>query len=109
MIILATYNIRGGVGKTATAVNLAWMAARHGKSTLVWDLDPQGAATFYFRIKAKIKGGGKGLLRTEIPYASVVERMGVYRDPFGSYAGSSRAALAYAALWQEVHSRLEKD
>lgn len=63
MKILATYNIKGGVGKTASAVNLAWMAARDGIPTLVWDLDPQAAATFYFRIKPKVRGGGKGLVR----------------------------------------------
>ncbi|MDT8421915.1 MAG: AAA family ATPase [Desulfuromonadales bacterium] len=63
MKILATYNIKGGVGKTASAVNLAWMAARDGIPTLVWDLDPQAAATFYFRVKPKVKGGGKGLVR----------------------------------------------
>jgi len=61
--ILATYNIKGGVGKTASAVNLAWMAARDGIPTLVWDLDPQAAATFYFRVKPKVRGGGKGLMR----------------------------------------------
>lgn len=63
MDILATYNIKGGVGKTATAVNLGHLAALDGRRTVIWDLDPQGAATFYFRIKARIKGGGKGLLR----------------------------------------------
>ena len=63
MKILATYNIKGGVGKTATAVNLAFLAARGGARTLVWDLDPQGAATFYFRVKPRVKGGGKRLLR----------------------------------------------
>jgi chromosome partitioning protein len=57
--ILATYNIKGGVGKTATAVNLAYLAARAGERVLIWDLDPQGAATFYFRVKAKRKGGRK--------------------------------------------------
>ncbi|MCP5141987.1 MAG: ParA family protein [Chromatiales bacterium] len=62
MKILATYNIKGGVGKTATAVNLGWLASRHGYRTLIWDLDPQGAASFYFRIKPKIEGGAKGLL-----------------------------------------------
>jgi chromosome partitioning protein len=60
--VLATYNIKGGVGKTATAVNLSYLAAREGAPTLVWDLDPQGAASFYFRIKTKIKGGGKHLV-----------------------------------------------
>jgi cellulose biosynthesis protein BcsQ len=61
--VIATYNIKGGVGKTATAVNLALLAAREGSPTLVWDLDPQGAASYYFRIKPKIKGGGKRLVR----------------------------------------------
>jgi chromosome partitioning protein len=61
--VFATYNIKGGVGKTATAVNLAYLAADGGARTLIWDLDPQGAATFYFRIKAKIRGGGKKLVR----------------------------------------------
>jgi len=63
MKILATYSIKGGVGKTAAAVNLAYLAAREGYHTLLWDLDPQGAASFNFRIKPKIKGGVKGLLR----------------------------------------------
>ncbi len=63
MKILATYNIKGGVGKTAAAVNLAYLAAREGARCLVWDLDPQGATTFYFRIKPKIKGGTKKLIR----------------------------------------------
>jgi cellulose biosynthesis protein BcsQ len=63
MKTLATYNIKGGVGKTATAINLAHLAASAGSRTLIWDLDPQGAATYCFRIKPKVKGGGKRLLR----------------------------------------------
>lgn len=63
MRVLATYNIKGGVGKTATAVNLAFLAARQGIRTLVWDLDPQGAASYYFRIKARVKGGGGNLIK----------------------------------------------
>jgi chromosome partitioning protein len=63
MKILATYNIKGGVGKTATAVNLAYLAARDGYRLLLWDLDPQGAASFLFRIKPRVKGGGKALIR----------------------------------------------
>lgn len=51
MLILALYNIKGGVGKTASAVNLAYMASLDGKRTLLWDLDPQGAASYYFRLK----------------------------------------------------------
>ncbi|MGI8626049.1 MAG: ParA family protein [Geodermatophilaceae bacterium] len=63
MRVIATYNIKGGVGKTSTAVNLAYLSARDGARTLLWDLDPQGAATFIFRIKPRVKGGGKGLVR----------------------------------------------
>ena len=61
--VIATYNIKGGVGKTATAVNLAWLAAREGAPTLIWDLDPQGAASYYFRIKPSIKGGSRKMLQ----------------------------------------------
>jgi chromosome partitioning protein len=63
MRVLATYNLKGGVGKTAAAVNLAHLAARDGRRTLLWDLDPQGAATFTFRIKPRVKGGSKALVR----------------------------------------------
>lgn len=62
MKIIASYNIKGGVGKTSTAVNLAFIAAKNGYKTLVWDLDPQGASSYYFRIKPKVKGGSKELI-----------------------------------------------
>ncbi len=62
MHVLAVYSIKGGVGKTSSAVNLAHTAARDGYRTLVWDLDPQGAGSYYFRIKPKIKGGSKELI-----------------------------------------------
>lgn len=62
MKTIAIYNIKGGVGKTASAVNLSFLASLDGANTLLWDLDPQGAASYYFRIKAEIKGGGKNLI-----------------------------------------------
>jgi chromosome partitioning protein len=61
--VLATYNIKGGVGKTSAAVNLAYLAATGGAQTLLWDLDPQGASTYVFRVKARVKGGGRKLVR----------------------------------------------
>ncbi len=62
MKIVALYSIKGGVGKTSSAVNLAFIAASQGYRTLVWDLDPQGASSYYFRIKPKVKGGSKDLI-----------------------------------------------
>ena len=73
MKILAVYNIKGGVGKTATAVNLAHQAISSGRRTLIWDLDPQAAATFYFRIKPKVKGGGKALVRGRLELDAAVK------------------------------------
>jgi chromosome partitioning protein len=60
--IYATYNIKGGVGKTSAAVNLAHLAARSGYNALLWDLDPQGAATYLFRVRPKVKGGSRALV-----------------------------------------------
>ncbi len=71
--VLATYNIKGGVGKTSAAVNLAYLAAREGAPTLLWDLDPQGASTYLFRVKPKIRGGGRKLVARKSDVASLVK------------------------------------
>jgi cellulose biosynthesis protein BcsQ len=63
MPVAALYSIKGGVGKTTAAVNLAWLAARDGVSTLLCDLDPQGAATWCFRIRAPRRWSARRLVR----------------------------------------------
>jgi cellulose biosynthesis protein BcsQ len=73
MRIIATYNIKGGVGKTTTAVNLAYLAARDGARTLVWDLDPQAAATYLFRIRPRVKGGGAALILGRRPAQEAIK------------------------------------
>ncbi len=65
MKVLATYSIKGGVGKTTSAVNLAYEAGRAGARVLVWDLDPQGAASFYFRVRPKMKDGTEQLVKAK--------------------------------------------
>ncbi|OIO72187.1 MAG: ATPase [Zetaproteobacteria bacterium CG_4_9_14_3_um_filter_49_83] len=71
MKVIASYNIKGGVGKTTTAVNLAWLAASQGKRTLLWDLDPQGAAGYCLRVKGK--GHGKRLLKGKSDAGDVIQ------------------------------------
>jgi ATPases involved in chromosome partitioning len=56
MRIIAFYSPKGGVGKTAAAVNTAYLASRANISTLLWDLDPQGAASFYLAGAEMVKG-----------------------------------------------------
>ena len=63
MTILALYSNKGGVGKTAAAVNLAYLAAQSGLNTLICDLDPQASTTFYFRVKPKLKPKARGLVK----------------------------------------------
>jgi chromosome partitioning protein len=72
MKTLATYSIKGGVGKTTTAVNLAYEAARSGARVLLWDLDPQGAATFCFRVRPLVKGGVERLVADKAALAANV-------------------------------------
>ncbi len=73
MKVLATYNIKGGVGKTSAAVNLAALAARSGLRTLLWDLDPQGSATFLFRVKPKVRGGVRKLIERRSDVESLLK------------------------------------
>jgi cellulose biosynthesis protein BcsQ len=54
-------------------VNLSFLASLDGANTLLWDLDPQGAASYYFRIKAEIKGGGKKLIDRSIGMDTVIK------------------------------------
>jgi cellulose biosynthesis protein BcsQ len=73
MTVVAAYNIKGGVGKTSVSVNLAWLAAESGARVLMWDLDPQGAATFLLRIKPKVKGGGRRLVHGKSDPAALLK------------------------------------
>lgn len=49
-MIIAVYSSKGGVGKTTLAVNLAWASSALSKrQTLLWDLDPQGGASYILK------------------------------------------------------------
>jgi chromosome partitioning protein len=72
MRTIAIYNMKGGVGKTTTAVNLSYLAAESRVRVLLWDLDPQAASTFAFRIRPHVSGFRKRSLENgEALYAAI--------------------------------------
>jgi len=112
--VLAAYNIKGGVGKTATAVNLSYLSAYHGARTLVWDLDPQGAATFYFRVREK-RGGGKRHIRgkqqldplirgTDFEQLDLLRASFAYRNLDQTLAGTKKPLERFAQLIRPLAS-----
>lgn len=62
MRVIASAAAKGGVGKTSIAVNLAALSARDGHRTLLWDLDPQAAATHCVRARPKQSGNAAKML-----------------------------------------------
>ncbi len=66
MTTIALYNLKGGVGKTTAAINLAYLSAKEKTNTLLWDLDPQGSASFYLGVDASVKNESKKLLKHNI-------------------------------------------
>lgn len=118
MKVLATYSIKGGVGKTTSAVNLAREAAISGSRVLVWDLDPQGAATFFFRIRPKVKGGTERLVSSkgdlaehvrasDLPGVHVVPADFSLRHLDLHLDGSKRPTERLASLLKGVESRYD--
>jgi cellulose biosynthesis protein BcsQ len=73
MVTLAIYNLKGGVGKTAASINLAYASAKEGFKTLVWDLDPQGSSSFYLGAKSTVKNESRKILNSEMDLQSAIQ------------------------------------
>jgi len=72
MIVIALYNLKGGVGKTASCVNFSYLSAKEGYKTLLWDIDPQGATSFYFNVKPKTQPNIKKLVSKDADLGNAV-------------------------------------
>jgi cellulose biosynthesis protein BcsQ len=76
MQILAVTNIKGGVGKTTTAVNLAYLAAASTRRTILWDLDPQGASTHLLRGEPAESASAKKLVKGKLELSGLIASTG---------------------------------
>ena len=73
MNVIALYALKGGVGKTASCVNFAYLAASDGYPTLLWDIDPQGSTSFYYKAKPKTKTAMKKLVGKDADLEEAVQ------------------------------------
>lgn len=71
--VIAVYSLKGGVGKTSFAVNLAWeAAAQSARRTLLWDLDPQAAASWLVGGEGKTRGGAQAVFARDVDPAKLI-------------------------------------
>lgn len=74
MAVVAVYSVKGGVGKSTLSAALAWNSATLSRRhTLLWDLDPQGAAAYLTGMDAPIAPRAASVMTREIaPEALIV-------------------------------------
>ncbi len=79
MATIAIYSLKGGVGKTTLAVNLAWSSAMlSSRRTLLWDLDPQ-AASSYLLGDRKVKEPAQAVFSKDVEPEKLIHRTAIDR------------------------------
>jgi cellulose biosynthesis protein BcsQ len=80
MKTVAIYSLKGGVGKTTLAVNLAWASAtRSARRTLLWDLDPQAAASFLLGGGQPARSDAQAVFARDVDPAKLIRPTGTER------------------------------
>jgi chromosome partitioning protein len=103
-VILAVGNIKGGVGKTMLAVNIAVALMQHGRDVLLIDGDEQASAATFARVRADQPSLKNNFTTIQLHGAAIRQQMlhltrkydRVIIDVAGRDTGSLRAALTVA-------------
>lgn len=80
MAAVAIYSLKGGVGKTTMAVNLAWCSAvASSRQTLLWDLDPQAASTYLLPTAKSAKDSAHAVFARDVDVAKAIRATAIPR------------------------------
>ncbi|GAA0268974.1 AAA family ATPase [Alteraurantiacibacter aestuarii] len=75
MAVIAVYSVKGGVGKTTIAANLAWFSASIScRKTLLWDLDAAGGAGFLYGVEPRKKAQAGSIFDREADPADLIRK-----------------------------------
>lgn len=70
---IAVYSLKGGVGKTTFAMNLAWASARNSaRRTLLWDLDPQAASSWMMAADHRARDEAQAVFSKDVEISSLI-------------------------------------
>lgn len=96
--IITVTNQKGGVGKTTSAVNIAYYLAKAGKTVLLVDLDPQGNATSGLGIdKNTLEDTMSEVVLQKVPITSVIlktDHKNLWLAPTTPHLANTEAQLA---------------